>query len=77
MSPATAQTTQEGLVIALIVEGLKALPGLIREVAKGFPRYRSAREMIAASKAGSKAPPGVIYGVTVNAPEPDGKNHER
>lgn len=65
-------------MIALLLDGLKALPGLVRAVARGFSRYRSAREMIAASKAAQvKREPGVIYGVTVNAPPPDGKNHDR
>lgn len=65
-------------MIDFLIDVAKALPGIVRAVARSFPRYRSAREMIAASKTKAKRPaPGVIYGVTVNAPEPDGKDHER
>lgn len=65
-------------MIDLLLDGLRALPDLVRAVARGFPHYRSAREMIAAAKAESEArEPGAVYGVTVNAPAPDGKDHER
>lgn len=65
-------------MIDFLIDVAKAIPGIVRAVARSFPRYRSAREMIAASKAAQvKREPGVIYGVTVNAPPPDGKNHDR
>lgn len=64
------------VTIAELADNAKSVWTRIKQAIR--PRYRSAREMIIASKAEAKRPaPGVIYGVTVNAPEPDGKDHER